>query len=407
MHPGHFYALPQAPQQFKQLLMVSGFDRYFQIAPCFRDEDSRADRSPGEFYQLDLEMSFVTQEEVFAVVEAVLPPLFAEFGGGKPVTPAPFPRLAYADSMAKYGTDKPDLRLPLEMRDVTGILGGVVPFFAGKRVRALPAPGGAVKPRSFFDGVVAKATEAGAEALGWMALKTGAEPSGPMAKFIPPEPRAKLVAECGLKEGDAVFFYASEDEDKVNEILAPLRMHVGEALGLVDRGGFRFCWITDFPMYARDRETGQVVFNHNPFSMPQGGMEALNSADPLAIKAYQYDIVCNGVELSSGAIRNHRTDILYRAFEIAGYPPSQVDEKFPALAVAFKFGPPPHGGIAPGIDRMVMLLSGEDNLRETIAFPFNQKAQDLMMGAPGMVTPRQLKELSIRLAEPGKEGKKE
>ncbi|MEK7475504.1 MAG: aspartate--tRNA ligase [Candidatus Coatesbacteria bacterium] len=399
LHPGQFYALPQAPQQFKQLFMVAGFDRYFQIAPCFRDEDSRADRSPGEFYQLDLEMSFVTQEDVFAVVETVLPNVFGAFAGSRAVTPAPFPRLTYAEAMVKFGTDKPDLRIPIEMRDATELLAGVIPFFGGKRVRALPAPGGASRPRSFFDGVVARATQAGADGLGYLAVKPGAGLSGPLAKFIPAELHGKVREQCGIGEGDAAFFYASADEDALHAIVAPLRRHIGEGLGLAEKDAFRFCWITDFPMYAKDPETRQIVFNHNPFSMPQGGMDALNAGDPLAVKAWQYDIVCNGIELSSGAIRNHRSDILYRAFEIAGYPKETVDEKFPALATAFKYGPPPHGGIAPGIDRIVMLLTGEENLRETIAFPLNQKAQDLLMGAPGRVTARQLKDLHIRIVE--------
>jgi len=402
LYPGHFYALPQAPQQFKQLFMVAGFDRYFQIAPCFRDEDSRADRSPGEFYQLDIEMSFATQEDVFAVLEIVLPNVFREYAGNRKVTSAPFPRHTYADTMLKFGTDKPDLRVPIEMRDVTDLLAGVIPFFAGKIVRALPAPGGATKPRSFFDETVATAQKEGADGLGYIALKPGAPLSGPLAKFIPPELHAKVQEACGMKEGDAAFFYASKDEAGLYPVLAPLRKHVGAALGLVEKDVFKFCWITDFPMYEKDKETGQIAFSHNPFSMPQGGMDALNAGNPLAVKAFQYDIVCNGIELSSGAIRNHRTDILYRAFEIAGYPKETVDEKFPALAKAFKFGPPPHGGIAPGVDRIVMLLTGEENIRETIAFPLNQKAQDLMMGAPGRVTDKQLKELHIRVVEPVK-----
>jgi aspartyl-tRNA synthetase len=399
MHPGHFYALPQAPQQFKQLFMVSGFDRYFQIAPCFRDEDSRADRSPGEFYQLDLEMSFVTQEDVFAVLENLMPALFSAFGGGKPVTNVPFPRITYAETMVRYGTDKPDLRVPIEMRDVTDPLATMIPFFAGKTVRVLPAPGGGSQPRSFFDSVVARAVQEGAGGLGYINVKGKVDFAGPLAKFIPVEAREALCATCGIKEGDAAFFYADEDQANVSGILAPLRMFVGEKLGLFEKDCFRFCWIVDFPMFERDRETGKIAFSHNPFSMPQGGMEALNSGDPLKVLAYQYDIVCNGIELSSGAIRNHRTEILYKAFEIAGYAKDEVDEKFPALAVAFRYGPPPHGGIAPGIDRMIMLLEGEENLRETIAFPLDQKARDLMMGAPSRVTDRQLKDLGIKVVE--------
>ena len=301
--------------------------------------------------------------------------------------------------MTRFGTDKPDLRIPIEMRDVTDVVGDVIPFFKGKMVRVLPAPGGATRPRSFFDGVVARAAQEGADGLGYVALKPGAGLSGPLAKFIPADLHPRVLEACGIREGDAAFFYAAADDDSLNAVLAPLRRHVGDVLGLAEKDAFRFCWITDFPMFVRDPETGQVTFNHNPFSMPQGGMDALNAGDPLAVKAWQYDIVCNGIELSSGAIRNHRSDILYRAFEIAGYPKEAVDEKFPALATAFRFGPPPHGGIAPGIDRMVMLLTGEENLRETIAFPLNQKAQDLMMGAPGRVTDRQLKDLGLKVVE--------
>ncbi len=400
MHPGHFYALPQAPQQFKQLFMVAGFDRYFQIAPCFRDEDSRADRSPGEFYQLDMEMSFATQEDVFAVVETVLPNVFNAFAGDRKVTAAPFPRYTFAETMLKFGTDKPDLRVPLEMRDLTALLEPVVPFFKGKAVRALPAPGGATRPRSFFDETVARATQEGADGLGYISLKPGAGLAGPLAKFIPDDLKPRVIEACGLREGDAAFFYASAHPAALHGVLAPLRKHVGTVLGLTEQDVFKFCWIVDFPMYETDKETGQVAFSHNPFSMPQGGLEALNAGNPLAVKAYQYDIVCNGIELSSGAIRNHRPEILYRAFEIAGYPKEVVDEKFPALARAFRYGPPPHGGIAPGIDRIVMLLTGEDNIRETIAFPLNQRAQDLMMGAPGRVTDKQLKDLHIRVVEP-------
>jgi len=399
LHPGRFYALPQAPQQFKQLFMVSGFDRYFQIAPCFRDEDSRADRSPGEFYQLDLEMSFVTQEDVFAVIETLMPALFGAYGGGKPVTPAPFPRLTYAETMVKYGTDKPDLRVPIEMRDVTDPMAKTVPFFTGKTVRVLPAPGGGKQPRSFFDAVVARAVQEGAGGLGYINVKGKGDFAGPLAKFIPAEIREELCAAAGIGEGDAAFFYAGEDPGKVSGIMAPLRMFVGGKLGLFVKDCFRFCWVVDFPMYEMDPETGKIAFSHNPFSMPQGGLGALNSGDPLKVLAYQYDIVCNGIELSSGAIRNHRTEILYRAFEIAGYAKETVDEKFPALAVAFRYGPPPHGGIAPGIDRIVMLLEGVENLRETIAFPLDQKARDLMMGAPSRVTDRQLKDLGLKVVD--------
>jgi aspartyl-tRNA synthetase len=404
MHPGKFYALPQAPQQFKQLLMVAGFDRYFQIAPCFRDEDSRADRSPGEFYQLDLEMSFVTQEDVFAAVEPVMAGIFQEFGKGRPVTPAPFPRIAYDEAMLKYGSDKPDLRNPILIADVSeayrnsgfGIFAKGVA--AGSVVRAIPAPGGAAKPRSWFDNLNAWAREEGAGGLGYITFVNG-EAKGPIAKNLEPERVAAIKAAAGAKDGDAVFF-ACDKPLAAAKFAGKVRTRLCADLGLLDANRFAFCWVVDFPMYELNEETGKIEFSHNPFSMPQGELEALETQDPLTIKAYQYDIVCNGVELSSGAIRNHRPDIMYKAFEIAGYPPEVVEDRFGGMLNAFKFGAPPHGGSAPGIDRMVMLLADEPNIREIIAFPLNQQAQDLLMQAPAEVEPERLRELHIKLDLP-------
>ncbi|SBV99514.1 Aspartate--tRNA ligase [uncultured Alphaproteobacteria bacterium] len=403
-HPGKFYALPQAPQQFKQLLMVAGFDRYFQIAPCFRDEDSRADRSPGEFYQLDLEMSFVTQDDVFAAVEPVMEGVFREFGNGRPVTPAPFPRIPYDESMLKYGSDKPDLRNPIVIADVTeayrdsgfGIFAKGVA--AGSVVRAIPAPGGAAKPRSWFDGLNAWAREEGAGGLGYITF-AGGEAKGPIAKNLEPERIAAIKAAAGVGDGDAVFF-ACDKALAAAKFAGKVRTRVCADLGLLDENQFKFCWIVDFPMYELNEDTGKIEFSHNPFSMPQGEMEALLTQDPLTIKAFQYDIVCNGVELSSGAIRNHRPDIMYKAFEIAGYPAEVVEAKFGGMLNAFKFGAPPHGGSAPGIDRIVMLLADEPNIREIIAFPLNQQAQDLLMQAPAEVEPERLRELHIKLDLP-------
>lgn len=404
LHPGKFYALPQAPQQFKQLLMVSGFDRYFQIAPCFRDEDSRADRSPGEFYQLDFEMAFVTQEDVFAAIEPVLYGVFEEFGNGKKVTPAPFPRIPYAEAMLKYGSDKPDLRNPLIITDVTDIYrGSGFGIFAnaverGSFVRAIPAPGAASKPRSWFDKMNDWARTIGMPGIGFITF-TNEGPKGAIAKNLDEE-RIKAVKEAvGVKEGDAVFFVC-EKKGNVEKFAGQVRTKVCDLLELGEKDAFRFCWITDFPMFELDEETHQVCFSHNPFSMPQGGMDALLNKDPLEINAYQYDIVCNGIELSSGAIRNHRPDIMYKAFEIAGYGPEVVEQKFGGMLSAFKFGAPPHGGAAPGVDRMVMLLADEPNIREVILFPMNQQAQDLMMQAPAEVTPKQLKELHIKIEMP-------
>ncbi|MGQ5701872.1 aspartate--tRNA ligase [Sandaracinobacteroides sp. A072] len=411
LHPGKFYALPQAPQMFKQLLMVAGFDRYFQIAPCFRDEDARADRSPGEFYQLDFEMSFVTQEDVFAAIEPVLAGLFQEFSGWNRETPwtvtaAPFPRIPYAESMLKYGSDKPDLRNPLVIHDVTEhFRGGGFGVFArmieqGSVVRAIPAPGAGLRPRSFFDGMNEWARSEGWAGLGYVNFK-GGEAGGPIARNLEAERVAAIVAQMGLGADDGVFF-ATDKPLRAAKLAGQARTRVGEQLGLIEEGTYRFCWIVDFPMYEADEETGRIDFSHNPFSMPQGEMEALETKDPLDILAYQYDIVCNGVELSSGAIRNHRPDIMYKAFEIAGYTQSQVDTNFPGMINAFKYGAPPHGGSAPGVDRIVMLLADEPNIREVTLFPLNQKAEDLMMNAPSAVTEKQLRELHIRPAMPPK-----
>ncbi len=412
VHPGKFYALPQAPQMFKQLLMVAGFDRYFQIAPCFRDEDARADRSPGEFYQLDFEMSFVTQEDVFNAIEPVLAGVFEEFANGKRVTPAgAFPRIPYREAMLKYGNDKPDLRNPLVITDVTEhFRGGGFGLFAkiiegGGVVRAIPAPGAGARPRSFFDGMNEWARSEGYAGLGYINLK-GGEAGGPIAKNLGDEATARLVEALGLGADDGVFFAAGR-EAQAAKLAGVARTRTAEELGLIEEGQFAFCWIVDFPMFEYDEEAKKVDFSHNPFSMPQGELEALQTKDPLDILAYQYDIVCNGVELSSGAIRNHRPDIMYKAFEIAGYSREDVDQNFSGMINAFKYGAPPHGGSAPGIDRIVMLLAGEPNIREVVLFPMNQKAEDLMMGAPGEVTPRQLRELHIRLVDPAGAAKKE
>lgn len=411
LHPGKFYALPQAPQQFKQLCMVAGFDRYFQIAPCFRDEASRADRSPGEFYQLDFEMSFVTQEEVFAAIEPVIAGVFEEFGGGRPVTPPPFPRIPYAEAMALYGTDKPDLRNPLRIAPVTDLFAGSgFGLFAriaagGGEIRAIPAPGAAERPRSFFDRLNEWAREEGAAGLGYIVFeKDGAK--GPIARHLDAERSAAIARRAGVGAGDAVFFVAGPRQEAA-KFSAVVRMKIGRELDLIEEKAFRFCWITDFPMYERNEETGAIDFSHNPFSMPQGGMEALETLDPLEIKAYQYDIVCNGIELSSGAIRNHRPDIMIKAFEIAGYRREEVEARFGALLNAFRYGAPPHGGAAPGIDRIVMLLADEPNIREVILFPLNQQGEDLLMGAPAPVPPERLRELSLKLdLPPPKEGAK-
>ncbi|MBV9730908.1 MAG: aspartate--tRNA ligase [Pseudonocardiales bacterium] len=404
LYPGKFFALPQAPQQFKQLLMVAGFDRYFQIAPCFRDEDSRADRSPGEFYQLDLEMSFVEQEEIFAVVEQVLFELFTDFAPGRDVV-FPFPCIAYRDAILLYGTDKPDLRVPLQIVDVSQVFSvGAFKAFAGKRVHAISVPGLADRPRSFFDKVEQFAVGQGAKGLAWLKVDDDLSFSGPIAKFVG-EVRDQLLAETKSEPGSAMFLYAADTLDALNRVMAPVRVEVGRRAGLFDERAYRFCWIVDFPMYER-AEDGSVEFSHNPFSMPQGGLDALNTMDPLDILAWQYDIVCNGLELSSGAIRNHRPDVMYRAFEIAGYSREDVEEKFGGMLRALSLGAPPHGGIAPGIDRIVMLLADEPNIRETIAFPLNQNAQDLMMGAPGAVSDKQLADVHVRVVLPKVRGKR-
>ncbi len=405
LHHGKFYALPQAPQMFKQLLMVAGFDRYFQIAPCFRDEDARADRSPGEFYQLDFEMSFVTQDDVFAAIEPVLYGVFEEFANGRNVTPPPFQRITYRESMLKYGSDKPDLRNPIEISDVTEIFrGGGFGVFAkaieeGSIVRAIPAPGAGTKARSFFDGMNQWAKDEGFAGLAYINFKAGV--GGGIAKNLGPERVAQLVEQMKLGPDDGVFF-ACAKKDVVAKLAGAARTRIGQDLDLIEKNTFRFCWIVDFPMYEWDEVEQKVMFSHNPFSMPQGEMHALETMDPLDILAYQYDIVCNGIELSSGAIRNHKPEIMYRAFEIAGYDRSVVDEKFSGMINAFRYGAPPHGGSAPGVDRIVMLLADEPNIREVILFPMNQRAEDLMMGAPSTVSPRQLRELGIRIVSEDK-----
>ena len=403
MHNGKFYALPQAPQMFKQLLMVAGFDRYFQIAPCFRDEDLRADRSL-EFYQLDFEMSFVTQEDVFNALEPVLAGTFEEFSGGKTVTPAgTFPRIPYREAMLKYGSDKPDLRNPLVITDVTshftksgfGLFEKIVG--SGGVVRAIPAPATAEKSRKFFDDMNDWARGEGYAGLGYVTRKSG-EFGGPIAKNHGSENMEAIYAELGLGADDGLFFAAGK-EGEAAKLAGAARTRVGEELGLIEQGCFKFCWIVDFPMFEYDEEAKKVDFSHNPFSMPQGELEALETQDPLDILAWQYDIVCNGYELSSGAIRNHRPEIMYKAFEIAGYSQAEVEQNFSGMIEAFKLGAPPHGGSAPGIDRIVMLLADEPNIREVIAFPLNQKGEDLMMGAPSGVALKQLRELGIRVVE--------
>jgi aspartyl-tRNA synthetase len=400
-HPGKFYALPQAPQQFKQLIMVAGFDRYFQIAPCFRDEASRADRSPGEFYQLDFEMSYVTQEDVFATIEPVIAGVFEEFAAGRGVTRPPFPRIPYETAMLEFGSDKPDLRNPLRVTDVTEqFAGSGFGLFAriaasGGVVRAIPAPGAGANPRSFFDKLNEWARAEGAGGLGYITFDAEG-PKGPIARNLEADRAEAIRAACGLKAGDAVFFAAGK-RDEAPKFAGAVRTRLGHELGLIAAGEFRFCWVTDFPMYELNEESGQIDFSHNPFSMPQGGMEALLTQDPLSIKAFQYDIVCNGIELSSGAIRNHRPDIMVKAFEIAGYSAADVEARFGGMLNAFRYGAPPHGGSAPGIDRIVMLLAEEPNIREVILFPLNQQGEDLMMGAPAEVPPARLKELSLKL----------
>lgn len=400
INPGKFYALPQAPQQFKQLLMVSGFDKYFQIAPCFRDEDPRADRSPGEFYQLDMEMSFATQEDVFQAIEYMMSGVFNEFAKGKKVDQAPFRRIPFRESMIKYGCDKPDLRNPLEIMDAS-------PFFnvsgfglfdnkvaSGEQVRAIVVKSIADKPRSFFDKFDAFAKEADMGGMAYIALSSGGAKG--IAKFLSEEKLNAAKAFFSLNDGDAVFLMAGE-VNKLNKFAGKARMKLGEELDLIEKDAYRFCWIVDFPMFEQNEETGAIEFSHNPFSMPQGGMDSLLNKNPLDILAYQYDIVCNGIELSSGAVRNHKPEIMYKAFEIAGYDNSIVDNKFGGMINAFKYGAPPHAGCAPGVDRTIMILADEPNIREVILFPMNGKAQDLMMQAPNTVTEQQLKELHIKI----------
>ncbi len=411
VHPGKFYALPQAPQQFKQLIMIAGFDRYFQIAPCFRDEDARADRSPGEFYQLDLEMSFVTQDDVFATVEPIMRGMFEEFGGGKPVTQS-FPRIAFAESMRKYGTDKPDLRNPIEMTDVTEhfrgsgfkIFAGMIEADANTRIWAIPAPAGG--SRAFCDRMNAWAISEGQRGLGYIIFDkpasdapANADPAGkgPIANNLGAVRTSAIREQLQAKPGDAVFFIAGVPAEFV-DFAGRARTKIGQELDLIDKDRFEFCWIVDFPMYEWNTDEGRVDFSHNPFSMPQGGLDALLEKDPLEILAYQYDLVCNGVELSSGAIRNHKPEIMEKAFAIAGYPKEELEQRFGGMLRALQFGAPPHGGIAPGVDRIVMLLCDEENLREVVMFPMNQQAEDLLMGAPSEVSEKQLKELHIRLA---------
>lgn len=398
-HEGKFYALPQAPQQFKQLLMVSGFDKYFQIAPCFRDEDARADRSPGEFYQLDFEMAFATQEDVFAVAEEVLYDTFKTFGGGKAVSPAPFRRIPFEEAMLKYGTDKPDLRNPLEITDLTDFFRDVeFKPFQGRPVRGIVAPGGGKMSKSFFEKMLEYATSIGMKGLGYLTVLEDGSFKGPIAKFLSDEKKATLTNDLALKTDDTLFFIC--DAPKVVNLLAgQIRTALGERMNIIDKDRFDMCFITDFPMYEKNDE-GKLDFTHNPFSMPQGEMDALLNQDPLTIKAYQYDIVCNGVELSSGAVRNHRPDVMIKAFELAGYSAEEVEKRFGALFRAFHYGAPPHAGMAPGVDRMIMLLKDEENIREVIAFPMNSNAQDMLLGAPNTVSEQQLREVHIKLRRP-------
>lgn len=396
-HKGRFYALPQAPQIFKQLLMVSGFDRYFQVAPCFRDEDARADRSPGEFYQLDFEMAFATQEDVFTIAEQVIGDTFRKFGGGKAVSPAPFRRIPYAESMLKYGTDKPDLRNPLEIIDLSDLFTETTfKPFRKKCVRAIVVPDCVKQPRSFFAAMLSFSESIGMKGLGYIEALDDGTYKGPIDKYLTEEQRAEMLRRSGLDKGGVIFFIA-DDKANAPQMAGQIRTELGHRLGLIDESRFELCFIVDFPMYEIDEETGKYIFTHNPFSMPQGGMDALLHKAPEEVLAYQYDIVCDGVELSSGAVRNHDIEIMKKAFEIAGYTEQDLQTKFTSLYNAFQYGAPPHAGMAPGIDRMVMLLTGEENIREVIAFPMNSNAQDMMMGSPGKVTEQQLREVHIKL----------
>ncbi|HPO16096.1 MAG TPA: aspartate--tRNA ligase [Candidatus Hydrogenedentes bacterium] len=408
LYPGQFYALPQAPQQFKQLLMISGFDKYFQIAACFRDEDSRADRSPGEFYQIDIEMSYIIQDDLFAELEMLMVRLFKELSKKK-IQAEKFPRITFRDAMEKYGSDKPDLRFGLEMVDCTDLFAQCeLKLFAsqsqgGGAVKVIHAKGAASQPRKFFDDAEAFAKSEGAKGLAWIALRDG-EMKGPIVKFLSEDEKKNLRERMGAQDGDALFFGAGKRAE-TNALMGKVRGYLGNQLGRIDKDLVAFCWIVDFPMFEWNEEEKKIDFSHNPFSMPQGGLQALETKDPLDILAYQYDIVCNGIELSSGAIRNHRPDIMLKAFAIAGYDENVVKSKFPALWKAFHYGAPPHGGIAPGLDRIVMLLADEPNIREVISFPLNQRAQDLLMGAPNEVTPKQLRELHLEIKYPPKEVK--
>ena len=397
-HHGKFYALPQAPQIFKQLLMVSGFDKYFQIAPCFRDEDARADRSPGEFYQLDFEMAFATQEDVFANAEEVLSAVFEKFGG-KPVSPAPFKRIPYAESMLKYGTDKPDLRNPLIITELSDLfVDSDFKPFANKCVRGIRVPGMASQSKGFFEKMEAFAKEIGMKGLGYVKVDESFKYLGPIDKFLNDEQREELKNRCALEVGDVLYFIA-DNKKMAPKFAGQIRTEVAKRMDMIDYDRYEMCFIVDFPMYEEDEETGKTIFKHNPFSMPQGGLEALKTKNPLDILAYQYDIVCNGVELSSGAVRNHDLEIMIKAFEIAGYTEQDVAEKFGALYNAFQYGAPPHAGMAPGVDRMIMLLTGDESIREVIAFPMNSNAQDLLLGAPTEVTEQQLREVHIKVRQ--------
>lgn len=396
-YKGQFYALPQAPQIFKQLLMVSGFDRYFQVAPCFRDEDARADRSPGEFYQLDFEMAFASQEDVFKVAEEVLSETFKKFADGAQVDSAPFVKIPYKEAMLKYGTDKPDLRNPLEIIDVSDIFTRCTfAPFNGKIVRAINLKGGASQSKGFFEKMLAFATEIGMKGLGYVKCDDEFNLAGPIAKFMPEPEQKELIKQSGLCGGDVLFFISDSPRNVAN-LAGQIRTELARRCNLIDENQFKFCFIVDFPMYERDEETGKIIFTHNPFSMPQGGLKALETMDPLDVLAYQYDIVVNGVELSSGAVRNHDPKTMVKAFEIAGYTEQDVSEKFPSLYNAFHYGAPPHAGMAPGIDRMVMLLTKQESIREVIAFPLTSTAQDLLVGSPNTVTEQQLREVHIKI----------